>query len=363
MKIFNTKKMNGRRKEIGITAGRVLKGLGLLYLVLALSGCATWKEKFQPKTQANVGIFADTTLSMLSQADLGFDRDEAVYVREFFDKAGDEEKRLYHNNKATRKFIRGIIKYSLELVVITETHETAADQIKAYADYISDFDDTILKKLGLEKDHYTEVIEEVRAQDKFMDALKKAQPIIHGASLLMNTLLDEKFDAIEDLALKLDQRIDERYAEVIRYQDALEKEKYTVLKSLGRVYLTFKGDTDAFDRLVNSGAIRKKGLIPQGRPSDDGLVTIAEHLMSRLKGLHLINTEIKPDWDNYRETHRELDKLHSQAINRLNKMRLVTLVWLRAHQKMAAGVQSPAEWFNINDLPSTMFQLGTKAIF
>ena len=117
------------------------------------------------------------------------------------------------------------------------------------------------------------------------------------------------------------------------------------------------------DRLVKSGAIRKKGLIPKGRPNDDELNTIAQHLMGRLKGLHLIGTEIKPDWDNYRATHRELDKLHSQAINRLNKMRLVTLVWLRAHQKMAAGVQSPAEWFNINDLPSQMFKLGTSAIF
>ena len=84
----------------------------------------------------------------------------------------------------------------------------------------------------------------------------------------MNTVLDEKFAVIEDLALKLDRKIDERYAEVIQYQRALEKEKYAVLGSLGRVYGTFKGDTDAFDRLVKSGTIRKKGLIPKGRPSD-----------------------------------------------------------------------------------------------
>ncbi len=239
MKIFSKKGMNGKQRDFKITAARVLKGLGLLYLMLALSGCATLKEKFQPKTQANAGIFADTTLSMLSQADLGFDRDEAVYVREFFDPAGEEEKRLFKNNKETNKFIRGIIKYSLELVVITETHDNAADQIKAYADYISGFDDAVLEKLGLEKDYYAEAIEEVREQGEFMEALRKAQPIIHGASRYMNTVLDEKFAVIEDLALKLDRKIDERYAEVIQYQRALEKEKYAVLGSLGRVYGTF----------------------------------------------------------------------------------------------------------------------------
>ncbi|NQZ91824.1 MAG: hypothetical protein HRT97_05700 [Moritella sp.] len=358
-----TQRINGSLACFGNTAGHILKGFGLLYLVLAISGCTILKEKFQLKTLVNVGIFADTTLSMLSQVDLGFDKDEAIYTREFFDPAGEEEQRLLNSKKATRKFIRGIIKYSLEMVVIAETHETAADKIKAYADYISDFDDTILKKLGLERDHYTETIEEVRAQNEFMDALKKAQPIIHGASRFMNTVLDEKFEAIEDLTLKLDKKIDERFSEVILYQRALEKEKYIVLKSLGRLYLTFKGDKDAFDRLVKSGAILKKGLIPQGHPSDDDLLMIKEHLMSRLEGLHLIGTEIKPDWDNYRATHQELDKLHRQAVDRVNKMRLVTLVWVRAHQKMAAGIESPAEWFNINDLPSTMFQMGTEIIF
>ena len=363
MENFKAKRTQEHLKNFGITAGRLFKGLGLLYLALALSGCATFKEKFQPKTEANVGIFADTTLSMLSQADLGFDRDEAVYIREFFDPEGEEEIKLYNTNKETKGLIRGIIKYSLELVVITETHDNAADQIKAYGEYISGFNEDGLKKLGFEKDHYAKVIEEVRAQTKFMDALKKAQPIIHGASRYMNTILDEKYAAIEALALKLDKKIDQRFAEVIQYQAALEKEKYAVLKALGRLYGTFKGDPDAFERLKESGAIRKKGLIPKGSPGDDDLIVIAEHLMDRLKALHLIGTEIEPDWKIYRATHQELDKLHGTAIERLNRARLVTLVWLRAHQKMAAGVQSPAEWFNINDLPSTLFQMGTKAIF
>ncbi len=363
MKFCNIKRINGKPACFGNTTGYVFKGLGLLYLVLVLSGCATLEGKFAPRTAADISIFADTTLSMLSQSDLGFDKDEAIYVRAFFDPAGEEEKKLSKKKKETRNFIRGIIKYSLELVVITESHGTEADQVKAYADFVTGFDDTILKKLGLEKDHYTEAIREVREQGKFMDALKKAQPIIHGAVQYMNIVLDEKSDAIEDLTLKLSRKIDGRYAEVIRYQRALEKEKYAVLRSLGRVYGTFKGETDAFDRLIESGAIRKKGLIPKDRPSENDLVAIAEHLMDRLKALHLIGTEIKSDWDNYRATHRELDTLHSQAINRINKMRLVTLVWMRAHQKMAAGIQSPAAWFNISDLPSQMFKLGTTTIF
>ena len=355
--------MSGNRRDFQITAGRVLKALVVVCLVPALSGCATFKEKFQPKTKANVGIFADTTLSMLSQAELAFDKSEAVYVREFFDLAGKEELRLIKLNQETNGFIRGIIKYSLELVVITESHDNAADQIKAYAEYISRFNEEALKRLGFDKERYAKVIEEVRQQTEFMDALRKAQPIINNATRYVNQLLDEKNVAIEELERKLDLAIDQRFADVIQYQAALEKEKYAVLRSLGQIYGTFKGDLAAFDRLIQSGSIRKKGLIPKGRPTDDDLIVIAEHLMQRLKALHLIGTEISPDWETYRATHRELDKLYGQAIERLNRTRLLTLVWLRAHQKMAAGVQSPAEWFNINDLPSEMFKLGTRAIF
>jgi len=340
-----------------------MKGFALLYLLLALSACAAIKGKFAPKTQANVSIFADTTISMLSKADLGFEKNEAIYVREFYDYGAEEEKRLFKNVEESRKFFRGIVKYSLELVVITETHSTAADQIKAYADYLSGFDDTFINKLGLEKDYYAKVIEEVRTQEEFMDALKKAQPIIYGATRYTYTVLDKINSDIEALARKLDGKIDERYAKVIHYQKALETEKYAVLQALEELYRTYKGEPDAFDRLIKSRAILKKDIIPKGPPSDEDLNQIAEYLADRLQRLHLIGNEIQPDWEDYRATHRELDKLQVQALERVNTARLVMLIWLRAHQKMAAGVQSPAEWFNINDLPAQLFQMGTKAIF
>ena len=73
--------------------------------------------------------------------------------------------------------------------------------------------------------------------------------------------------------------------------------------------------------------------------------------------------EIEPDWKNYRETHRELDRLHAKIDQNANRMRAMVIVWLRAHQKMAAGVQNPAEWFDVESAPSQLFQLGVKAIF
>ena len=157
--------------------------------------------------------------------------------------------------------------------------------------------------------------------------------------------------------------IDEEYKEVILYQEGLEEEKYAILRSFGLLYLAYKGEPDAFDRLVAEKTIRRQELLPDGEPSIEELETIGAHLGKRLEAIHLIEQEIAQDWKNYRETHRELDKLHDKAIQQNRQARLITLVWLRAHQKMASGVTSPAEWFDIKTLPGQLVKMGTKAIF
>ena len=129
------------------------------------------------------------------------------------------------------------------------------------------------------------------------------------------------------------------------------------------LYRTYSGDIDAFGKLRASGAVRDKKLLPKGKPSNEELKKIGEHLRARLKVTYQIGEEIKPDWENYRAAHRELDAMHVNAMDRINKTRLMALIWLRAHQKMASGVMSPAEWFNVKELPAQLIGAGTKAVF
>ncbi len=76
-----------------------------------------------------------------------------------------------------------------------------------------------------------------------------------------------------------------------------------------------------------------------------------------------VGEEIEPDWIHYRATHLELDDLYKDAQYEIRQIRLITLVWIRAHQKMASGIVSPAEWFDISDAPAMLLKMGTKAVF
>ncbi len=340
-----------------ISVSRVVRGgLVSLFAALSLSSCATVTGKVTPTVKENVGIFADTTVALLSQADFGFSREETIYIRPFWNPEGKVEKALVESRDSAKASFRGIIEYSYKIVLIAETYDTEKEKVEAYGDYISDFDDRLLEDLRFSKDHYVGLIKEVREKDSLLNALKTAQPLVNAAGQHMNRVLDVMVDSLNVVVTEMEEQIDKEYEDVIRYQEILETEKYSVFKGLEQLYLTGKGDEAAFDRFVASGVVRSKKLLPEGPPSEEDLDRLNQALLGQLDNINRIWLDIAQDWENYRATHRELDELHGKMLEDIKRARMVTLLWVRAHQKMANGVSTPAEWFDIQDL----IRIGTK---
>lgn len=340
-----------------------LKTLFLVLAVASVSGCASMKGKFKGTRVANVGLFADQTIAMLTSADLGLDRQGTILIREFFDENGTEEKRFFELSNDVKTVMRVTIKYSIALVTIVETEKTEIDRIKAYVKYTKIVQQDAEKWLKLEPGYYDEILARVGQQDQFIDALEQAQPIINAVGRFTQTLLEELDDAAEALEKKLDNRIDEEYAEVIRYQKSHNREKYLVLRGLSDLDDAYQNDESAFKSLIQSDAIRSKKLIPQGVPTEEELSQLSQHLLNRLEVMHKIWQKIEPDWQLYQKTHRELDENFIKVREDTNRLRITMIVWLRAHKRMAAGIKNPAEWFNVEDAPTELFKLGTKGAF
>ena len=340
----------------------LLRYVGCIAVMLTLSACATVQKKFTRTDEANVGIFADNTMAMLKAADFGFMIEDNIYTREFFFDDEPEERRYLEKLYNAELVLKGMMRYSLKIVAITAIHDRSKDRISAYADYLSELDDSILEALELDKDYFTDVIKEVSEQDKFMDALKKAQPLIDSLGRFMNKTLDELVYAAEVLAVKADEKIDDRYADLIRYQEALEGAKYAILSSMEQLYLAGTGDTDALKHIQAGKTLIPRAMIPKSRPDYAKRQEIIQYLIQYLNTLERIGEAIKPDWELYRATHLELDSLEKQVKQEARKMRLITLVWIRAHQKMAAGVTNPAEWFDINEAPGMLIRMGQHAL-
>jgi hypothetical protein len=342
----------------GSRTNRLLQWVGLLAFILILSACATAKKKFVGTTEANVGIFADTTLALLSDPELGVTKGGPIYTKEFFNPDEEEEKRLEDAIQRAERVANAMVEYSFTIVTFVESEPEEEGRIRLYTEYLSSFDDKVLRALGLDSDYYEAIIEDVRDQKKFIDALKTAQPILNGLGRYMELTQQDIIQAVNALAVKIDKKIDTKYSDVITYQESLEAEKYEILLTIAQLYLAAKGDKAAYKRALARGTILNKALIPKGSsPSYEELKKIVIHLMERLENMDRIWKEIEPDWIAYRETHRELDRLVAEAKKEIDETRITTLVWVRAHQKMAAGIFSPAEWFTARDIA----ELGVKA--
>ena len=363
MRTNSTLQSNSRRLASGSFTHLFLICLGVLPLAIGLSGCASLQGKFTRSTKTDVGYFADQTIALLSKADFDFTRDESVYTREYFDDTGEEERELIRLEDEVDLFFKDIITYSFNIVVIYETNKDDEKRIKAYAKNLQMADEKVLQQLNLPREAFDNVIEDILKQNTFREALQAAQPIINGAGWYMNTTLNELMVAVSKVALKMDQKIDEEYADVIRYQEKLEEEKYAILSAFEALYETYRGDQGAYSTLKANRAIRRKDLLPQKHPTDKQLEAIAEHLSKRLKALDLVGKAIQSDWDTYRATHRELDKLYDMMMESIRTARLLTIVWVNAHYEMARGVSAPAEWFDVENAGAVAVKTGLKVVF
>lgn len=327
----------------------------LLSMVFMLSACSTLADKFISKKEANFDAFADYTIAILKNINISFGTDEAVLTRRFFSPGSENEKQLIDSLQKSERIIESLIDYSLNLILITNKDKPVQEQISDYADYLAKYDAQMLQIIHMEPDEYLEVVNNIRQAKNFLDALNRAQPLVHATGRYLEILLDESSEKTDALALEIDKKIDRHYREMLQYREALKREKFQILDNLKDIYLAYEGDKKAYRKLVSTKAIRKSGIISSNRSVHQNLDIVSKFLQKRLALLHILEDEISPDWENYNATHIELDKLHRDTIVKINQARLLAILWMRAHQKLAAGVTDPADWFDLDKTTSTLF--------
>jgi hypothetical protein len=338
------------------------KNILILLTVTMLCGCSTYRKKFKNKKVANIGYFADNTIAMLSNLNLHLNREDTLLVRRFIDMSAPEEMRVTLLSEELKVSLGNIVRYSIEIVNIAESDLAVTNKIMAYADYLVTFRDDVVYSREIDFEVFDHTIEEVCQQTKFIEGLRKAQPLLNSSIMAGALQIDQLIDAVEDLSLKVDQRIDEEYADIIRYRTKLEREKFDILSAFEIIYDAYRKDEPELSDLRDSGVIWTPEIIPEGRPTRDDLEKIGKHLASRMEALARVQEEMKPNWDDYLATHRELDSIVDKTILSAQHSRIIMLTWVRAHQNMSSGIVSEAEWFDIGATTKSLIKSAPGAI-
>jgi hypothetical protein len=334
----------------------------ILLATLLLSGCASYKKKFQNKSVANIGYFADSTIAMLSDLDLTLSREDTVLARRFIDRTQPEEQLVIQLDDQLKMDLSQLVRYSIEIVNIAEGDGSETNKVQAYATYLYGFRDSVVEKHGVSFAMFDSTLEEVVEQTEFLEALRKAQPLLNAGVMAGALDVAELIDAIQALARKADDRIDTEYADIIRYRAKLEREKFDILTAFEIIYDAYRKEEPNLAELRESGVIWTPEIIPEGRPTRDDLKNIGEHLHSRLKALAVVQNEMQPNWEDYIATHKELDEIVDQTIQSAHEARIIMLTWIRAHQKMSSGTTDPAGWFDIGEVTKSLIKSAPGAV-
>lgn len=334
----------------------------ILLTVTMLTGCASYKKKFKNKKVANIGYFADNTIAMLGNLNLQIDREDTLLVRRFIDKSAPEEMRVTELNAQLKASLGKIIRYSIEIVNIAESDAAVTNKIQAYADYLVTYRDDVTYTGVVDLEIFDHTIEDICQQTEFIEGLRKAQPLLNSSIMAGALQIDDLIEALDDLSVKVDQRIDDEYADIIRYRAKLEREKFDILSAFEIIYDAYRKDEPELSDLRESGVIWTPEIIPEGRPTRDDLEKIGKHLAVRMEALARVQEEMKPNWDDYISTHRELDSIIDKTILSAQHSRIILLTWVRAHQNMSAGKVSEADWFDIGETTKSLIKGAPSAI-
>lgn len=324
-------------KFAGFYAARFLPAALIL---LMLAGCAP----LTGRRRANLLPFAENTLAIAGDIRAGIAEVRPIYIHNHIQ--GPAVRQYQEEWDKARRIWRAIIAYSVEIVTISESRVSNSKKAQALADYIVDLREATAyepwPEPHLSKEEFGEIIENVRARKKFLDALGAAQPIIdevvHLIDYVSERLLDIELRAADEITAS----IEKEHAGLLEYTALLKEAKYSLFHNMVLLARYRDGDSTVLDEMFASDPSLLEVIGSRQHISTKDVQAIEKRLYDRVSAYELIQRQFDPDMELYQRQMRELEDLSRASTETISRIRIATIVWARTHRKMAAGITDPA---------------------
>lgn len=273
---------------------------------------------------ANLGFFADQTVALFGQPEYGFTSDEVILVRAYYDPEQPSIRKIEELADTGAELTSALADYSLEIAGLSGQRISEEERIRRFHSYLGQFRAVIVDTAGIPPARYDQVLASVARQETFLGAIREFQPVIDAVGRFGQFLIAEYEAAIHEARDYLDAAIHEDFAALIQYTEVLEQRHGETLIDIAQ--------------LVESES--------PSRPEEKALA-------ARLDRMQRVFELLEPRWQLYQDTLEELDELHTKAVRSSGRERLSMLLWVRAHQRMSAGLETTS-WFDIDSVIGEM---------
>ncbi len=327
---------------------RFLRAVCIFILLLSIvSGCSYFKER----RRVNLAPFAENTIALTADIQYGLSQFHPVYLYHHLD--GPKVEVLVQRWKRLRRILGGVMAYSIEVVTISESTISRAEQAEELANFLDNLLRPVLEqprpRLHMTVSKFDTILTNVRSQKEFLPALNAAQPIIDEISRstleYLETIRDARDEAVDEVTMK----IEEEHGGIKKYVSELKKGQIEILDQIGFLMAYRRGNKAAMDSLLAQAPSLREVVESPSHITDKDLKAIEDRLIYILSTIGAAKKQLEPDLENYRNQKREIDEILNISDTAITKSKVAIIVWARAHRKLSSGVIDPAR-INLFDL-------------
>ncbi len=339
---------------------RIIKQLSLIFLPLALLSACSLDGKMQKTLYINLAPFSENVTAMASKLDYGFEQIRSLHTKWYFQDNSPELKRLLNLEKLVSNEVHFIVNYSSQIVFLSESNIPITEKTKKLSRFIDDMYSRYSnsKSLAISKKQQQEIITNIKKQEKFLPALRAAQPFIDELARYANRLLDQLKKAENKLAVYIENKIERDNSHLKNLILSLKQNEVVFSNAVVLLNKYDNGDKTTLAELKKSKALLGESLIKTKQSlTKKQIALLKKHLLHRLTENTSFYKQIEPSFNHYVLALKELARLVREHDAEIREIRLIFISFASAHRKMSSGLVKPAEWFEIKDTPKLLLNL------
>ncbi len=311
--------------------------------VIVAVGFASGCTLFKSTTRLEIRPFSESTIAVTSDIRYGVWDATSIYLRPYA--GGPGQLRVAALAEETRVLVISVIAYSVDAVALGRSNLTPERRARSYGDLFLELATVPLDRgwsdYPYSIDQLEAIADSARGQEKMLDALAVAQPVIDALVDVGGELIDS-LDA--QIILAHDEilaGIEEDHATELEFDGLAKDAQLKMLREVQLLEGYRRGNQAALDSLYRIFPEARE-LMKSDPPTTADLLRVEDRITDRFVRLSNVLEQLRPRLELYYEKLRELEALNNLVTARLSRGRLALLAWSRGHQRLASGITDPA---------------------
>lgn len=315
-------------------------GLACLLFASVTTGCSSFKSK----KRLDMGRFAEDMIAVAGEIQYSLGQRQAIYIRDYRDTP--ELAPLEFQTKRAKSLVRGVIHYSIQLVTVGDSRKSGPEQASALAGYLENALQGVIggpeSALDLTPAEVDTILSDIRSQEKFLDAINAAQPVVDEVAIASGKIFDDTKAAMDIAVAAVRNRIEDRFHDVRVADQLLEQRQIQTVYNIAYLPKIRMGVPGALDSLLVREPSLPALVDTTGGLDASEIQRIEDRLLTILTRIREVRDQLQPDIEMYYKQQNELDMMENLWHAELRKARVSVVAWARAHKRMAQGITDPA---------------------